>query len=176
MKLEALHATDPFWNLPPRFKPPRLRHAPDIYRRFTESGQKLFFYEDPGWIWMRLLPACRREINRSGFLLGELPIHIARHRPVREGERTWRRTTINLYDRPNDFRELLRALFGLAAGKGHGVTINYPAEWRHDLHRAARELLPGLRRGKHCWYTVWRIYGKRLNPRRSASVVDFRVS
>ena len=58
----------------------------------------------------------------------------------------------------NYYGELLRALFGYAAGKKHALTINYPAAWRTGLRSAARKLADT----GNCEFTAWRIYGKDL--------------
>jgi hypothetical protein len=162
MRLEAVHATEPYWGLPRRFARPRLRRMPDSYRQLSELGLKVVFTEDPGWLWFRILPARRSEIARIGYELRDVPVLVRRHPPEWEGRRVFRRVSVNLCDRPADFRPLLQSLFGFATGPGRSLILNYPAEWRRELHAAVRDLLPRTLRGRHYWYTVWRIYGKQL--------------
>jgi len=169
MKLESIHATDPFWRLPRRFNPPRLRRMKGIFDHYVALGQKTIFHERPGWLWSRLIPARKRWVNQSGFRLQGLPdqqtglpIHVVRHPIERNGKNWFRLVSVNLFDRSADSRQLLESLLGYAGGKHRGLVINYPAEWKHELRRAARELVPTLKRGRNCWFTTWRIYGKEL--------------
>jgi len=175
MKLESLHATDPFWNLPARrLKRPRPRRMPDIFRHYVALGEKTIFREGPGWLWSRLLPGRRRWVNRNGFLLRGLPVHIVDHGVKGRGKGRYHQVTVNLYDCPDDFADLLSSLLAYAAGKGHGVTFNYPAEWKEAFRRAAREVVPTLKRGRNYWSTVWRNYGKTLEAEESTKTKDQR--
>jgi hypothetical protein len=72
------------------------------------------------------------------------------------------RTAANSFDHPGDFRSLLKGLLGYAVGQNRNLVINFPAAWRHELDRAARELVPELRRGRNYYLAAWRIYGKLL--------------
>jgi GNAT superfamily N-acetyltransferase len=165
MHLHAVHATDPFWSLPRRFKPRRLKRRRNILHHFAKAGNTTLFRVRPAWTWIRLLPKRRQEIDRHGFQVAGIPVYVERHGPIQDRWGRFYPVTVNFYDRPADFKPLLEALFGYAAGKRHGVTLNYPAEWKREVRLAAKELVPGLKRGKNWWPTAWRIYGKELSRR-----------
>jgi hypothetical protein len=163
MRLESIHATDPFWNLRTRrLTRPRLKRMPDIFTHYLSRGEKTIFHEGPGWCWSRLLPDRQDWVNRNGFQVSGLPVHVHNQGYKGTGKKRRHHVTVNLLDRPDDFRDVLGSVLAYAVGRGHGVTINYPAAWKQELRRAARELVPSLKRGRNCWSTVWRIYGKSL--------------
>ncbi len=162
MKLESIHATYSFWSLPDDICGPRSRRMENIYRHFTGLGLRTIFHEHPGWCWSRLISGRRRWVNRHGYRVGGVPLHIVHHGVIREPDGWYRSTTVNLFDRPGDFRDVLPSILMQGRGKHRGVTLNYPAEWKRELRRAVRDVVPGLRRGKQFWTSAWRIYGKRL--------------
>lgn len=108
------------------------------------------------------IPARRRWLNENGFRLAGVPVHIVRHGIIRHEDSWHRSTTVNLLDRPKDFRKLLSRLLVYGVGRHRGVTINYPVEWKAEFRLAARKLVPKLKRGRNNWFTAWRIYGKEL--------------
>ncbi len=162
MKVVSVHATDAFWNLPDDIRGPRPRRTEDIFGHFTELGQRTIFHEHPGWLWSRLTPRRRRWVNRHGYRVGGVPLHIVHHGVIREPDGWHRSTTVNLFDRPGEFRDVLPSILMRGRGKHRAVALNYPAEWKRELRRAVRDIVPDLKRGKNCWTSAWRIYGKDL--------------
>ncbi len=154
MKLDSVHAVDVYWDLPRSIKGPRPRPFADIYRHYQAREEKTLFFDDHGWLWHRLLPQRRREVNRGGYTVSGVPVHIARYQS--------RATTANLLDRPEDFAEVLPSLLARASAKKRWLTICYPVAWSRRLRQTVRKLAPGLKRGKHYWPSAWRIYGKYL--------------
>jgi GNAT superfamily N-acetyltransferase len=154
MKLDSIHAVDAYWDLARSIKGPRPRPFTDIYRHYQAREEKTLFFDDHGWLWHRLLTQRRKEVNRGGCTVAGVPVHIARYQR--------RATTANLLDRPEDFAQVLPSLLARASAKKSWLTICYPAGWSRRLRRTVRELVPGLKRGKHYWPSAWRIYGKYL--------------
>jgi GNAT superfamily N-acetyltransferase len=161
MKLEAIHATDPYWRLALRSRPVRPEKLRDIYRLYRARGERTLFQDRRGWVWYRLLPGRRRQVNQGGRCLLGTPVHFSRTRFKLRSGRIITSTTVNLLDRPRDIQAMMRCLLVRGVGS-RSVTINYPAEWKTEMRRAARALIPNLKPGRNCWPTVWRIYGKHL--------------
>jgi len=162
MRLEATDATDSFWKLPASVSGPRPRRCAGIYRHYRAAGRRVVFHEHPGWLWSRIGPHSRHRVEAGGHRVAGVPVHIVRHGVIRESDGWYRSTTVNLLDRPADFREVLPALLAAGRGEHAGLALNYPFVWARELRRAARAVVPGLRRGKNCWKSAWRIYGKDL--------------
>ncbi len=162
MKLESIHATDMFWALPEGISGPRPQRMENIFGHFISLGQKTIFCEHPAWTWSRLIPQTRNWVNKYGFQIRGIPVHIAYHGIIREENGWHRSTTVNLFDRPRDFYDILPTILARGIGKHRGVVLNYPAEWKHRLGRAVHHIVPELKRGKNHWPSVWRIYGKYL--------------
>ncbi|MFO7675769.1 MAG: GNAT family N-acetyltransferase [bacterium] len=162
MRLEATDATDSFWDLPAIAGGPRPRRLPGGYRHWRESGRRVIFHEHPGWLWSRIGPHTRVRVEAGGCRVAGVPAHIVRHGYIAGPENRYRSTTVNLFDRPADFREVLPSLIAAGRGGRASLTLNYPFAWASELRRAARELVPGLRPGRNCWKSAWRVYGKDL--------------
>jgi hypothetical protein len=129
-----------------------------IFHHYTELGVKTILSEGPGWIWTRLLPPRKRSINANGYLLHGIPIHIVEHGKTCGNNPRNYQVTVNFYDHPGDFYLFLHSLLGYAAGRNCGLTVNYPVDWKREFRHSARNLL----RGKRCFFSAWRIYGKNL--------------
>jgi GNAT superfamily N-acetyltransferase len=158
MKLEGIHGTACFGDLPRRFKLPRPVRMEFIFAYWQTQGIEVMLHQCyPRWIWSRLMLERARRVDREGFFLDDVPAHIVRAPPDQEGIR---RTVINAFDRPADFRSFLSAALGFAVGPKRSLVIHHPAKWTSGLETAARRLVPGLRRRKNCDFTAWRIYGK----------------
>lgn len=166
MRIEDTDATEVFWRLPGSRRPPRPRRLPGIQRRMLGLGRRTIFHQGPGWLWSRLLPARQRWVNPGGFRLHGVPVHVARDRWSEWYEEGGMETvtTVNLFDRPADLVRMARSLSGYATGR-RALLLNYPADWRREFRRAFAQAVPGLRRGKNCFFSCWRVYGKRLHPR-----------
>jgi hypothetical protein len=98
--------------------------------------------------------------NRNGFRLDGVPVHVVRSRYVEKGRR-YGVVVVNLFDRPPDFRTFVPRLLALVPKRGR-VVVAYPVEWTREFRRAARAAIPKLRQNHGCWFSAWRIYGKRL--------------
>lgn len=165
MKLEDVDATDAFWNLPARLRAPRPSRFPGIYKHFRSLGRNTVFHQDPGWLWSRLLPARQRRVNRFGRVLHGTPLHI--YRQARSRYSTWDAsvTTVNIFDLPEDLERMARSLLGYAGGHKRSVVVAYPESWRRQFREAFKAVVPGLKRGKNCWFSCWRIYAKHFGTR-----------
>ena len=158
--LEDTYATDVYWRRPKRVARPRLKPRRDIFSHYVELGRKTIFHERPGWFCSRLIPARRARVNRFGFTLDDVPVHVRRqHYP--EKRRRYMLATVNLFDRPPDFGTFVPRLLALVPKRGHMV-VNYPAEWQYQFRAAARAAIPKLKRNRGYWPSAWRIYGKEL--------------
>jgi GNAT superfamily N-acetyltransferase len=156
MNLEGIYATAGFWNLPTRFRMPRLTRASRIPDRWKWSGVRVMFHEQyPRWLWSRIRLA--RGIGGQGRWLSNEPVQIVRRKYGRI-----ERTSINLLVRPRDLKSVLARLLAFGAGRKRGLVINYPQDWTPELRRAARLLVPELKIGRNCFFVSWRIYGKEL--------------
>lgn len=160
MKLEDTYADDVYWRRPRGVMRPRLKPFRDIFSHFVGLGRRTFFYQQQGWLCCRLLPSRRAWVNRGGRMLDGVPLHVARDRYTEKGRR-YGRVTVNLFDRPTEFGEFVPRLLALAPRRGHMV-VNYPAEWKDELRRAARAAVPRLRQNQGAWFSAWRIYGRKL--------------
>ncbi|UCG42491.1 MAG: GNAT family N-acetyltransferase [candidate division WOR-3 bacterium] len=154
MELDAVHAVDSFWKLPKRISGPRPRRFTDIFLHYQAREEKTLFFDDHGWLWYRLVTQRRRQVNEGGFMIADVPVHIARYQP--------RGTTFNLLDHPSDFAGVLPTILSRATAKKKWVTVNYPAAWSRRFRRAVRELVPGVKMNKQYYPSAWRIYGKYL--------------
>lgn len=164
MKHEHTCATVMFWNLPGDFRSPRLRPMPGMFAHVQRLGVPTILEQrSPLWRWSRLLPGRRQSVNRHGFIVAGLPALIEQDEAAPKPGRPSRWTVVNLYDRPPDFRGLLSCLSGFARGGRDGLVINYPAEWKRELRRAAADSVPGLKFGRNCFFGAWRIYAKHLS-------------
>jgi len=85
----------------------------------------------------------RRGINKGGFTLGGIPVHIASYEP--------KGITVNLFDRPADFGQVLPSLLARARTKKRWVVLCYPAAWSRKLRKTARDIAGGLKRGRNYW-------------------------
>jgi len=161
MEHVCTHSAEFYWRRPRRAVEPRLKRFPHIFDHFRRLGQRVLFRMHPGILWYRLLPVRRVPIDRGGYTLDGVPLHLARLRPSRLG---WHRQqmAVNLFDRPPSFREFVPRLLALVSKQNGPVVLNYPAEWARSFRTAARRAIPGLRRNHGCWYASWRIYGKKL--------------
>ena len=159
MSLDDTDAVDVFWNLPGRYRAPRLEKLRDIRGRFARAGRKTIFHQDPGWLWSRLLPARRRWLNPNGFALQGTPLHLVRQGLGRYSSWDLPSITVNLAERPDDLTRFVRPLLGLARGK-HVLALAYRADWRREFHAALREVEPGLKRHRNCFWSCWRVYGR----------------
>ena len=159
MKLEGIYATAGFWNLPTRFRMPRLTPASWIPGRWKRAGVRVMFHEQyPRWLWSRIRLA--RESGGQGRGLGSEPVQI-----VRRKYGNVERTSVNLLVLPESLRSVLTQLLAYGAGRKRRLVINYPQEWTPQLRRAARALAPELKIGRNCFFFSWRIYGKELRRR-----------
>ena len=118
------------------------------------EGQKTLFFDDHGWLWHRLIPQRRKQVDEGGRTIAGVPVHISRYR--RRG------TTVNLLDRPADFSVVLPTILAKATARKEWLTLCYPVAWSRRLRRTVRELVPELKLGKNYWPSAWRIYGKYL--------------
>jgi GNAT superfamily N-acetyltransferase len=159
-RVEDLYADDVYWRRPKRVARPRLKPYRDIFGHFVSLGRRTYFHQHPGWFASRLLPARRRELNRLGFTLDDVPLMVKRHQYDEKGRRHTG-VTVNLFDRPPDFGTFVPRLLALMPKRGHMV-VNYPAEWVHEFRAAARTAIPKLRKNHGYWPSTWRIYGKDL--------------
>lgn len=159
MTLVDTDAVDGFWSLPGRFRAPRLKKLRDIRGRFVRDGRKTIFHQDPGLLWSRLLPVRRRWLNSNGFALHGTPVHVARQDLGRYSGWDLPSTTVNLATQPEDPVRLCRSLLGLARGR-HALVIAYPGDWRREFRAALRSAEPRLKRGRSCFWSVWRVYGR----------------
>jgi len=159
-RVEDIYADDVYWRRPRGVARPRLEPYRDIFGHFVLLGRRTYFHQHPGWFSSRLIPSHRREVDKSGFTLDGVPVMVRRRRYV-EKRRRHTGVTINLFDRPPDFGTFVPRLLALVPKRGHMV-VNYPAEWAREFRRAARAAIPKLRPNHGCWFSTWRIYGKRL--------------
>ncbi len=159
-RLEDTYATDVYWRRPKRVARPRLKPRRDIFNHYVELGRKTIFHERPGWFCSRLIPARRACVNRSGFTLDDVPVHVRRQHYPEKGRR-YTLATVNLFDQPPDLRTFVPRLLALAPKRGH-IVVNYPVAWNHQFRAAARAAVPKLKRNHGYWPSAWRIYGKEL--------------
>ena len=99
-------------------------------------------------------------VNRNGFRLDGVPVHVVRGRYVEKGRR-YSVVVVNLFDRPLDFRTFVPRLLALVPKRGR-VVVAYPVEWTREFRRAARAAIPKLKQNRGCWFSAWRIYGREL--------------
>ena len=159
-RLEDTFGTDVFWRRPKRVARPRLTPYRGIFGHFVELGLRVYFHQHPGWLCSRLIPQRRQELNRLGFTLDGVPVMVRRWRYVEKGRR-YSGVTVNLFDRPPDLGRFVPRLLALVPKRGHMV-VNYPAEWKAEYRRAARQAVPRLKQNRGAWFSAWRIYGKKL--------------
>ncbi len=159
-RVEDIYADDVYWRRPRGVARPRLKPYRDIFGHFVSLGRRTYFHHQPGWFSSRLIPPHRAGVNRNGFLLDGVPVHVTRGRYVEKGRRHGA-VAVNLFDRPPDFGTFVPRLLALVPKRGHMV-VNYPAEWVHEFRAAARAAIPKLKRNRGYWPSVWRIYGKAL--------------
>jgi hypothetical protein len=131
-----------------------------FFRHAVSLGRKTFFHSRHGWFCSRLIPARHREVDRSGFMLDGVPLMLQRWRYVEKGRR-YAGASVNLFDRPPDFRQFVPRLLALVPKRGH-VVVNYPAEWQYQFRAASRAGIPRLKKNCGYWPSTWRIYGKEL--------------
>jgi hypothetical protein len=99
-------------------------------------------------------------VNRFGFTLDDVPVHVRRQFYVEKGRR-YTLVTVNLFDRPSDFGPFVQRLLALVPKRGR-VVVAYPVEWARQFRAAARAVIPKLRQNHGCWFGAWRIYGKQF--------------
>jgi hypothetical protein len=162
MRLEDTYATEVYWRRPKQVPCPRLKPYLGIFSHYVELGRRTIFHQRPGWFCSRLIPARKAWVNRYGFVLDGVPVHIRRQRYVEKG-RQYALISVNLLDRPPDFGTFVPRLLALVPRRGH-VVVCYPVEWAREFRKAARAAIPKLRHNHGCWLSAWRIYGKRLTP------------
>jgi GNAT superfamily N-acetyltransferase len=156
-RLEDTYATDVYWRRPRRVARPRLKPCRDIFSHYLKLGRRTFFHQRPGWFCSRLIPAQRAWVNRSGFRLDGVPVHVRRQRYVEKGRR-YTLVSVNLFDRPPDMGTFASRLLALVPKRGHMVMAS-PVEIAREFRRSARAAIPKLRHNRGCWFSVWRIYG-----------------
>jgi GNAT superfamily N-acetyltransferase len=161
MRIEDIYANDVFWLRPKRVARPRMKPYRDIFTHFVELGRQTIFHQKPGWFNSRLIPPRRAWVNRNGFRLDDVPVHVVRGRYVEKGRR-YAIVVVNLFDRPPDFGAFVPRLLALVPKRGRMV-VAYPVEWARQFRAAARAAVPKLRQNHGCWFSAWRIYGKRLD-------------
>ena len=159
-RLEDIYANDVYWRRPKHVARPRLKPLRGIFSHYVELGRKTLFHQNPGWFCSRLIPAHRAWVNRYGFTLDGVPVHVRRQVCVENGRR-YTLVTINLFDRPSDFDAFVARLLALVPKRGRMV-VAYPAEMAREFRRAARAAIPKLRQNHGCWFSTWRIYGREL--------------
>ncbi len=159
-RLEDTYCDDVYWRRPKDVPRPRLEPCRDVFSHFVELGRQTFFHSRHGWFCSRLLPARRSWVDKHGFRLDGVPVHVARFRYTEKGRRLTG-VTVNLFDRPPDFGTLVPRLLSLVPRRGHMV-VNYPVEWKRAFRAAARAAVPRLGQNHGAWFSAWRIYGKRL--------------
>lgn len=160
-RLKGTFCTDVYWRRPKGEARPRLRRHPGILDHWRKLGLKVFFHQKPGWLYSRLLPARRATLDRNGFTLDGVPLHLARFWEKSRRGRRFQAATLNCYDEPPDFRSFARRVLALIPPKGYMVA-NYPHEWRQRFRAGVRAAVPGIRKNRGCWQSAWRIYGKNL--------------
>jgi len=146
----STHATTMFWDIEPGFAPPRLEPAPGPWPR-SRDARVMMRQQFPLWIWQR-----PRAESRLFYVAG------ARASVEYDVHRGRRWAAIDAFERPQDTRAFLSGLLGLATGPRRGVVLVSPATWQPALRRAARVLVPVLKRGVNSNFDAWRIYGRRL--------------
>ncbi len=159
-RLEATFCTDVYWRRPKAAARPRLRRFAGILDHWRKAGLRVFFHQKPGWLYSRLLPARREQVDRNGFALDGVPVHLARFWERSRGGRRYQAATLNCYDEPADFALFARRALTLIPPKGHMV-VNYPHEWRQRFRAGVRAAVPGVRKEHGCWQSAWRVYGRR---------------
>ena len=159
-RVEDIYADDVYWRLPKGVPRPHLEAHRDIFAHFARLGRKTIFHQRPGWFCSRLTPARRQWVNKNGYRLDGVPVHVVRRRYVEKGPR-YTLVTVNLFDRPADFVTFVPRLLALVPGRGH-LVVNYPAEWKRDFRAAARAVIPKMKKNRGYWPSAWRIYGKPL--------------
>jgi GNAT superfamily N-acetyltransferase len=158
-RTETTDATDVYWRRPRRVARPRLSRLRDVFGQSLRHRRRLLFTSRFGWLWSRLLPSRQAEVNRGGFRLDGVPLHLARRRHTEKGRR-YGMVCVNLFERPRDMEAFVPRLLTLVPKRGHMV-VSYPVEWAREFRRAARAAIPGLRRNHGHWPSAWRIYGRR---------------
>jgi RimJ/RimL family protein N-acetyltransferase len=161
MRLEDVQCDDVYWRRPKKVGRPRLQHYPGILDHFRKLGRKTVFYEKNGWLNCRLLPARAGWLDRYGRRLDGTPVALIPHTSTSVSGTRHRVLTVDVFDRPEDFRTFVPRLLALMPKRGNMV-VNYPVEWRHQFRAAARAAIPGLKRNRGYWPSAWRIYGKTL--------------
>lgn len=162
-RVEDIYCDDVFWRRPRQVTAPRLPRFPGILNHFRRLGRKTVFFCQNGWLNCRLLPARAAWLDRFGRSLDGTPLAVIPRPSTDLKGRRYPVVAVNLFDRPDDFGSLVPRLLALTPKKGN-IVLNYPAEWRRDVHRAARAAIPGLRQDHGMWASTWRIYGRRLRP------------
>jgi GNAT superfamily N-acetyltransferase len=152
---------DVYWRRPKGVSAPRLQRHPDIYRHYRRIGVRAVFYERYGWLNCRLLPGRAEWLNRHGRILDGVPLVVIPRREKRPNGSTHPVKTIDLLDRPADFRTFVPRLLALVPQRGH-LVVNYRSEWAKEFRAAARAAIPKLRQNHGTWQSTWRIYGKSL--------------
>lgn len=160
-RLEGTFCTDVYWRRPRGAARPRLRRFPGILDRWRKLGLKVFFHQKPGWLYSRLLPARSSAVDRNGYTLDSVPLHLARLWEKSRRGRRFQAATLNCYDEPADFRSFARLVLALIPPRGYMVA-NYPHEWRQRFRAGVRAAVPGIRKNRGCWQSAWRIYGRKL--------------
>jgi GNAT superfamily N-acetyltransferase len=159
-RLEDTYADDVHWRRPKRLSPPRLASFPNFLNHAASLGRRTYFHAQQGWFCSRLIPARQRDVDRLGFTLDGVPLMLRRWRYTEKGRR-YTGVSVNLFERPPDFRTFVPRLLALVPKRGHMI-LNYPAEWQYQLRAAARAAIPKLRKNRGYWPSTWRIYGKEL--------------
>jgi GNAT superfamily N-acetyltransferase len=162
-RLEETQCDDVFWRRPRRLLPPRLGRFPGIINHFRRLGRRTVFFCRDGWLNFRLAPARAAWLDRFGRTLDGVPLAVIPYPSTDLKGRRYPVIAVNLFDRPVDFGAFVPRLLALSPKKGN-IVLNYPAEWKRDVHRAARAAIPGLGQDHGMWASTWRIYGKRLRP------------
>jgi GNAT superfamily N-acetyltransferase len=160
-RVEGTFATDIYWRKPRGEKRPRLHRFPGILDHWRKLGVPVYFHQKPGWLYSRLLPGRRAALDRNGFSLDGVPLHVRRFWEKSRVGRRFQAATVNFYDEPPDFARFARRLLAAIPPKGY-VTVNYPREWRLRFRAGVRAAVPGVRQNHGCWQSAWRVYGRKL--------------
>lgn len=157
-RLEDVQCDDVYWRRPRGTPAPRLQRHPDIYRHYRGLGVRTVFYDRYGWLNCRLLPGRTEWLNRYGRILDGVPLVVIPRNERRPNGSTHPMKTINIFDRPPDFRTFVPRLLALVPRRGR-LVVNYPSGWAKAFRSAA---IPKLRQNHGTWQSVWCIYGKKL--------------
>ncbi|MBM3314411.1 GNAT family N-acetyltransferase [candidate division WOR-3 bacterium] len=157
---ETTDATDVYWRRPEGVARPRLAPLRDVFGTGIRRGRRLLFSSRYGWLWSRLLPGRRAEVNAGGARLDGVPVHVVRRRYVEKGRRN-QVVVANLFERPPDMAAFVPRLLAMVPRKRGHLVVSYPVEWAREFRRAARAAIPGLRMNHGCWPSAWRIYARK---------------